>query len=95
MRVSTFDSAAHLENVWILFLRRTQTITFRQRSRGNGGRSGFTVLYRMNGQKFSLSFNKRIEKKSLQPSALGSEGKAEVKQTPQALLAVDQESLKV
>lgn len=49
----------------------------------------------MNGHKFSLSFSKRIEKKSLQPSALGSEGRAEVKRSPQALLAVDQDSLKV
>lgn len=49
----------------------------------------------MNGQKFSLSFSKRIETKSLQPSALGSEGRAEVKRSPQALLAVDHDSLKV
>ncbi|XP_045125386.1 G-patch domain and KOW motifs-containing protein-like isoform X2 [Portunus trituberculatus] len=49
----------------------------------------------MNGQKFSLSFSKKIEKKSLQPSALGGESRTEVKRTPQALLAVDQDSLKV
>lgn len=51
----------------------------------------------MNGQKFSLSFSKRIEKKTLQPSALRGEGLGEGHQAAQAqtLLAVDQDSLKV
>ncbi|KAG0720426.1 G-patch domain and KOW motifs-containing protein [Chionoecetes opilio] len=49
----------------------------------------------MNGQKFSLSFSKRIEKKSLQPSALGRDVRGEVRGAAQALLAVDQDSLKV
>lgn len=48
----------------------------------------------MNGQKFSLSFSKRIERKALQPSALRGEGPVQQAAQAQALTAVDKDSLK-
>ena len=49
----------------------------------------------MNGQKCSLSFSKKIEKKFLKSSALRNEGRAEVKDIKQVLLEVDKDSFKV